>query len=82
MQSRQDRIIIPILIAFVIVAVVIVAVVSSGGGSGSSSKERTCQVCHRTFTDQSNKSSIARTNMCKNCYQNFEWGMKATGKWD
>lgn len=20
--------------------------------------------------------------MCKNCYSNFEWGMKATGKWD
>ncbi len=24
--------------------------------------------------------SIARTGMCKNCYNNFQWGQKATGK--
>lgn len=30
-----------------------------------------CQVCERTFTDSTNLRSIARTNMCKNCADNY-----------
>ena len=35
-----------------------------------------CHFCERKFTDSDNKRSIARTNMCENCYGNYkdlEW---------
>lgn len=51
---------------------------TSSGGGGSDS--RVCKSCGRTFTDSANKNSIARTGMCKNCYNNFQWGMEATGR--
>ena len=52
--------------------------VTSGGGSGSSNTSYNsktgvtsykCLSCGRTFTDSDNRSSIRRTNMCKNCYK-------------
>ena len=52
-----------------------------GNCAGESSNVKTCKVCHRSFSDSSNKRSIALTNMCENCYANFKWGMDATGKW-
>lgn len=40
----------------------------------SSSSTVTCQVCHRSFNKGSdNAKSIARSNMCENCHDNFEW---------
>ena len=54
-------------------------VLEQGGSSYSGSK--TCKVCHKSFSDSANKNSIGRTNMCKDCYRNFEFGMKSTGRW-
>lgn len=51
---------------------------SSGSSSGSHSK--TCKFCHREFEagdDGGNFMNIAKTGMCKNCYNNYKW---ATGK--
>lgn len=40
----------------------------------SSSSTVTCEVCDRTFNKGSdNAKSIARSNMCENCHDNFEW---------
>lgn len=47
---------------------------SSGGGSFGT---RTCQVCHKSFSDSSNYRCIAKTNMCNGCYGVFK---AATGK--
>ena len=66
------------IIIIVIVIFLFIGLFSGGGSSGSSSK--TCQVCHRTFESSSEKSNIARTNMCKNCYSNYKWSMDAQGK--
>ena len=33
----------------------------------------TCQVCNRAFKDDANKKSIRQTNMCKQCYKNFQY---------
>lgn len=49
---------------------------SSTSSSSTSSSTKTCQSCHRSFADMTNKNYIWHTNMCKNCYQNFCW---ATG---
>lgn len=68
------------IVVFIIVLVLCLSM-CSGGGGGSSSSSKTCRSCGRTFTDSANKKSISRTNMCTNCYNNFEWAMKATGKW-
>ena len=71
------------VIVIIFIVIFLLAMCSSGGSSSSTgNSSKTCQVCHRSFTDSANKNSISRTNMCKNCYSNFEWGMKATGKWD
>lgn len=52
---------------------------SCGGSSNSHTNSRTCKVCHRTFTDSSNTMNIAKTNMCLNCYRNFQYGQKMKG---
>ncbi len=73
------------LIAIIIVFVLLFAYADgcASGGSGSSSgssEGSTCQVCDRTFTDSANKRSIARTNMCTNCYENYEYAQGARGQ--
>ena len=70
------------IITYIIIAILAIVVVSctGGGSSGGSSNSRTCKSCGRTFTDSENFRSIARTGMCKNCYNNFKWGMAATGR--
>lgn len=40
----------------------------------SEKHESVCYVCNRSFTDSENKKSIAKTGMCKNDYQNFQFG--------
>ena len=37
-------------------------------------KSATCKVCHREFTNEDDVRSIKRTNMCSNCYDNYEFG--------
>ena len=71
-----------IIIAIVLIVVIIIAGLASGGGS-ETHKTLTCKVCGRTFEagdPGGNFRSIVSTNMCKQCYKNFEYGMKATGK--
>ncbi|MBQ6540638.1 MAG: hypothetical protein IJL71_06410 [Oscillospiraceae bacterium] len=71
-----------IIIAIVLSVVIIIAGLASGGGS-ETHKTLTCKVCGRTFEagdPGGNFRSIVSTNMCKQCYKNFEYGMKATGK--
>lgn len=54
----------------------------TGEGSGSP-KTATCGSCGRTFEagdSEGNYMSIARTHMCKNCYNNFQWAQEALGK--
>lgn len=51
-----------------------------GYSSGNSSGSRTCKSCGRSFSDHENYMSIAKTGMCNNCYNNYKWGMAATGK--
>ena len=70
-----------IMIGFVLILVFFCAIISIGGGSSGSSHSRTCKSCGKSYTDSANTLSIAKTGMCENCYGNFEWGMKATGKW-
>lgn len=62
-----------------------VAISSCGGGSGSGSSHHstnTCKSCGRTYEagdSGGNFMSIARTGMCKNCYNNFKWAQDALG---
>lgn len=71
-----------------ILAVIVIVLLLSGLGSclggsdsdrssGSSKKSKQCEVCYRTFTDSSNRKSIAYRNMCEKCYENFKWTKKA-----
>ena len=78
-KSGKGSSILVIIIA-VILIVALLGMCSSGGGSSSgSASSKTCKSCHRTFTDSANKTSIAKTGMCSNCYSNFQWGQKAIG---
>ncbi len=45
-------------------------------GNTAEFSDNQCQICEREFKDSKNKKSIAETNMCKNCYDNYkslEW---------
>ena len=51
--------------------------------SSNSKSGLKCKVCGKYFKpgdSGGNYMSIAKTGMCKNCYNNFQWGQKATGK--
>lgn len=55
----------------------------SGGSSGGSRDTNTCGYCKRTYEagdSGGNYMSIARTNLCKNCYNNYKWGQAAMGR--
>lgn len=77
MTSLKSIIVIAIVIAILFV---IPEMLNGSSNTGSTGSSRTCRSCGRTFTDSTNKSSIARTNMCTNCYNNFKWASSAIGK--
>ncbi len=69
-------------IGLLLCVIIIIGAVSGGSSPAQTTPpSKTCQVCNRSFTDSANMQSIRLTNMCKNCYKNFEYAMKATGKW-
>lgn len=67
----------------VAVTVIVIAIIGVGisgidfRSSSSNDTGKVCQSCHKTFTDSKNTKSIARTNMCTNCYSNYKFGTKA-----
>ena len=75
---RVKRIIVLILVA----ALCISLCACVGGSSGGSSKTATCRSYGRSFKagdSGGNFMNIARTNMCKNCYNNYKWAQDALG---
>ena len=58
----------------IILAIVCIITVISFVGNVSDSKfaDNQCHTCERKFTDSDNKMSIAKTNMCENCYNNYD----------
>ena len=45
--------------------------------SSSSKNSLRCKYCKRSFTDDENKKSIRHTNLCLNCYDNYQFGVAA-----
>lgn len=71
-NSTKKAAIIGIIIYVVLMGVGICGVF----GNTAEFSDNQCQACERKFTDSKNTKSIARTNMCKNCYDNYkslEW---------
>lgn len=69
-----------IIVACVLVFSMIGSCMGDTGGSNSSTAK--CRSCGRTFKAgdaAGNYRSIARTNMCKNCYSNYQWAQSALG---
>jgi hypothetical protein len=62
--------------------VVVAPKATSYNKTDSHKKDNTnvCSFCHRTFTDSANKKSIRRTGMCKQCFENYKYGMAMQGK--
>lgn len=77
MVSFKTLIILAVIIALLLI---VPELLNSSPSTGGGTSSRTCGYCGRKFTDSSNKSSIARTNMCVNCYNNFKWASSAVGK--
>ena len=73
-----------IILGAIAVLIIIIFLASNNSGSSSSKySTNTCKSCGRTYEagdSGGNFMSIARTGMCKNCYENFKWGQKAIGK--
>ena len=54
--------------------IIIDPVIGVEPAKSGSSETVTCKVCDRSFKKGSdNAMSIARSNMCENCHDNFEW---------
>lgn len=61
---------------YVVIAILIILALFGACGKNcdfSSSQSKTCQVCHKTFTNKDDVRSISRTNMCERCYSNYEY---------
>jgi len=66
---------------FLVLIVVTFACACSDGGSSHHSTN-TCKSCGRSYEagdSGGNFMNIARTGMCKNCYDNFKWGQSVLG---
>ena len=74
-QETRRKLGIGTIIAFLVLAVVFVIIAIKDPMMAKESKSNvTCGVCDRTFKEGSdNARSIARSNMCENCHDNFEW---------
>ena len=72
------------LVAIILLFLVVYAIFNNdyGDKEKTSASSEVCQSCGKTFYDEPNMDSIRWKNMCKKCYDNFEWAMKASGKWD
>ena len=70
-RNQKHSIIFALILAIVLnVAVGLAPGLFAGGGGGGSSY--TCQSCGRSFSSGTDDSrSVSRTNMCSNCYGNF-----------
>ena len=72
--------------AVIVIILVLVLLIGSCGGSGSgggATRKNTCKSCGRSYEAGDaggNFMNIARTGMCKNCYNNYQWAQKAAGK--
>lgn len=63
-----------VAIAIVVIFILLCALGSCSGGSDSSSSgSARCRVCGKTFTNSSDRKSIAYTNMCEKCYSNYKY---------
>lgn len=62
-------------VLFIIIAIIIVLAFLGNCSSccTSSSKSKSCKVCHKTFTNKDDVNSIAWTNMCEKCYNNYKY---------
>lgn len=56
----------------VVLALASILTMCSGNRSISTTTIEACGVCGREFVTSENIKSIHNTNMCKNCYKNFQ----------
>ncbi len=73
LKNKKRKLIIFIICGLIFGFIVLPPKLFSGGADGND----VCKSCGRTFTNEGNLDSIRDTNMCKNCYGNFEWGKDA-----
>ena len=75
-MEKQIKKVISSLVTIVILLVligvigVLYAIISL---SNAPDKEYKCARCDKTYTDIDNKSSIARTNFCEKCYDDYQF---------
>ena len=75
-----------LIFLIIIFLIVIVTSCSNGGTSSYTYEPLKCSTCGKSYypgDSGGNYMSIARTHMCKKCYENFKWAMdtyeEATG---
>lgn len=67
---------------FMVIVLSVVAGPGNGSNSGSYHSVAECSWCGRSFKSGDsggNFMSIAKTTMCKNCYNNYKWANNALG---
>ena len=72
-----------VLVLILVLSLSLVVLCSCDGSSGGSAKTNTCGVCGRSWPagdSGGNFMSIARTHMCVNCYNNYQYAQKTLGR--
>ena len=89
-QRFSERTVLKLIIAISIIIGIVGGSLISGSwfggtfdynGSGND-KVAVCAYCKRSWEagdSGGNFNSIARTKLCKNCYNNYKWGQEALG---
>lgn len=64
-------------LSWIVIAVIIIGILgligSCLGNSSEDDKAKTCQVCHKSFTNKDDVKSIIWSNMCERCHDNYEY---------
>lgn len=77
-EKHKKKYIIGAIALFLAFLIFLMAIVPNEGSSGESDDTIRCKSCYKTFAEgTSNANNIRRTNMCKNCYENYKWSQDA-----
>ena len=81
LKNKFRKLLLPVCLLILVLSMSIALTgCSSGGGSHSTNRCKSCGRSWEAGDSGGNFMSIARTNMCKNCYNNFKWAQDALGK--
>ena len=70
-QQRNEKILSYAMYAIALFTLIIIASFIISAIANPTEKDYTCERCYKTYSDLENETSIARTNFCVKCYDDY-----------